>query len=53
MVYYAWENKRRDQLAIEHKENSEFLDMTDRENLEFRVSFDVFVDHRTLLTCSR
>ncbi|KAJ4410563.1 hypothetical protein N0V82_009227 [Gnomoniopsis sp. IMI 355080] len=36
MIYYAWENKRRDKLAIEHEENSEFLDMTDRENLEFR-----------------
>lgn len=38
MAYYAWENKRRDKLAIEHEENSEFLDLTDRENLEFRVS---------------
>lgn len=38
MLYYRWENSRRDKLAIEHKENSEFLDLTDRENLEFRVS---------------
>lgn len=39
MAYYAWENKRRDKLAVEHKENSEFLDLTDKENLEFRVSY--------------
>lgn len=38
MTYYAWENRRRDKLTIEHEENSEFLDLTDRENLEFRVS---------------
>lgn len=38
MLYYRWENSRRDKLAVVHKENSEFLDMTDRENLEFRVS---------------
>lgn len=50
MVYYAWENKRRDNLAIEHEENSEFLDMTDRENLEFRVSRTALVDQWTLLT---
>ncbi|KAK8022095.1 allantoin permease [Apiospora rasikravindrae] len=36
MAYYAWENKRRDRLGVGHKDNSEFLDMTDRENLEFR-----------------
>ncbi|KAJ6171923.1 hypothetical protein N7470_000990 [Penicillium chermesinum] len=37
-VYYMWENRRRDRRAEggEHQENSEFLDMTDRENREFR-----------------
>ncbi|KUI63989.1 hypothetical protein VM1G_10738 [Cytospora mali] len=38
MAYYAYENKRRDKLGagVEHKENGEFLDLTDKENLEFR-----------------
>ncbi|CAL5870096.1 uncharacterized protein PFLUO_LOCUS4330 [Penicillium psychrofluorescens] len=36
--YYAWENRRRDrrQEGQAHQEDSEFLDMTDRENPEFR-----------------
>jgi hypothetical protein len=40
MFYYKWENKRRDRLfaGAEHIENSEFMDLTDRENHEFRVS---------------
>lgn len=40
MAYYVWENKRRDKLmeGVEHRENSEFFDLTDKENLEFRVS---------------
>jgi hypothetical protein len=38
MGYYSWENKRREKLHVEHKENSEFFDLTDRENMEFRVS---------------
>lgn len=40
MAYYVWENKRRDHLhlGVGHKENSEFFDLTDRENKEFRVS---------------
>jgi len=39
-TYYTWENRRRDKNheGQEHRENSEFLDMTDRENREFRVS---------------
>lgn len=39
-TYYVWENRRRDrsQEGAVHQENSEFLDMTDRENGEFRVS---------------
>ncbi|KAH6652063.1 allantoin permease [Truncatella angustata] len=40
MAYYSWENKRRDRLFdSEHKENNEFLDLTDRENQEFRYSW--------------
>ena len=40
MTYYTYENRRRDNLmsGVEHRENSEFLDLTDKENLEFRVS---------------
>lgn len=40
MAYYTYENRRRDGLmsGVEHQENSEFLDLTDKENLEFRVS---------------
>lgn len=40
MLYYRWENKRRDQKYAHeaHRENSEFFDLTDRENHEFRVS---------------
>lgn len=40
MAYYTYENKRRDKLVagVDHKENSEFLDLTDKQNLEFRVS---------------
>ncbi|KAH7312680.1 allantoate permease [Stachybotrys elegans] len=41
MMYYRWENKRRDEkfAGMEHEEDSEFFDLTDRENPEFRVSF--------------
>lgn len=39
MLYYRWENKRRDRCEnVTHVENSEFFDLTDRENPEFRVS---------------
>ncbi|KKY21078.1 putative allantoate permease [Phaeomoniella chlamydospora] len=36
--YYSWENRRRDRLGLgnQHVTDSEFLDMTDRENTEFR-----------------
>lgn len=39
-LYYMWENKRRDKnkIGLEHQENSEFLDLTDKQNKEFRVS---------------
>lgn len=38
--YYAWENRRRDRQheGQPYQEDCEFLDMTDRENPEFRVS---------------
>jgi len=40
-TYYCLENRRRDRNreGEVHQENSEFLDMTDRENREFRVSW--------------
>ncbi|KAI1497792.1 allantoate permease [Biscogniauxia marginata] len=40
MAYYARENKRRDRAygSLEHKADSEFFDLTDRENREFRVT---------------
>lgn len=40
MCYYKYENKRRDRVYADHvhQENSEFFDLTDRENPEFRVS---------------
>lgn len=40
MTYYWWENRRREKLCagMQHRENSEFFDLTDKENLEFRVS---------------
>ncbi|PYH49058.1 putative MFS transporter [Aspergillus saccharolyticus JOP 1030-1] len=36
--YYIYENRRREKngLGVQHQEDSEFLDLTDRENLEFR-----------------
>ncbi|PYH80634.1 allantoate permease [Aspergillus uvarum CBS 121591] len=36
--YYIYENRRRDKngRGEQHQENTEFLDLTDRENLEFR-----------------
>lgn len=41
MLYYNVENRRRDLVHAqkEHVENSEFFNLTDRENHEFRVSF--------------
>ncbi|KAK7951065.1 uncharacterized protein PG986_006793 [Apiospora aurea] len=41
MLYYRWENRRRDILYAgeAHTENSEFFDLTDRENHEFRYVF--------------
>jgi len=41
MCYYKYENKRRDRVYVGHvhQENSEFFDLTDRENPEFRYVF--------------
>jgi len=41
-IIYQMENRRRERrgLGVEHKVNQEFLDLTDRENGEFRVSVD-------------
>lgn len=36
MAYYTYENRRREGFRVEHQENSEFLDLTDKENMEFR-----------------
>jgi hypothetical protein len=44
--FYGWENRRRDARheGEVHQENSEFWDLTDRENREFRVnSFHSFL----------
>lgn len=40
MLYYRWENRRRERVYAEevYMENNEFMDLTDRENHEFRVS---------------
>jgi len=42
---YAAENRRRDRkmIGMEHKVNQEFLDLTDRENDEFRVRLRFFL----------
>lgn len=52
MTYYTYENRRRDNLmsGIEHQENSEFLDLTDKENLEFRVSLPLSQIRHLVLT---
>ncbi|OAL03728.1 MFS general substrate transporter [Phaeosphaeriaceae sp. SRC1lsM3a] len=35
-AYYVWENKRREQMDVGRVANQEFLDLTDKENKEFR-----------------
>jgi len=39
---YVWENKRRDRLAaqgaIPHIQDAEFMDLTDKQNMEFRYA---------------
>jgi hypothetical protein len=39
LAYYKWENKRRNKLEGEHRQNIEFSDMTDKENLELRYKY--------------
>lgn len=39
LLYYKWENSRRDKRPQEHQENIEFLDLTDRQNQEFRYKY--------------
>lgn len=39
LVYYRWENKRRDRAQIPHRPDIEFSDLTDRENLELRYKY--------------
>ncbi|KAL1983248.1 hypothetical protein VTN96DRAFT_346 [Rasamsonia emersonii] len=45
LLYYSFENARRDRaqegVLVQHQENSEFLDLTDRQNREFRLNFDI------------
>ncbi|TQV99420.1 allantoin permease [Cordyceps javanica] len=40
VIYYKWENRRRDRVYanVEHVPNSEFFNLTDRENHEFRYA---------------
>jgi sugar phosphate permease len=49
-VYYTYENRRRDRKreGLLHQEDSEFADMTDRQNREFRVSICIFIYLPTL-----
>ena len=39
LLYYKWENKRRDRAPREHLQDIEFADMTDRENKELRYRY--------------
>lgn len=45
LAYYIWENKRRDRLVASsgglarHQKDSEFADLTDRQNLELRYKY--------------
>ncbi|KAK5105721.1 hypothetical protein LTR62_002337 [Meristemomyces frigidus] len=39
LLYYKWENKRRDRNPPAHRPNIEFLDLTDRENKELRYKY--------------
>jgi hypothetical protein len=39
LLYYKWENSRRDRNPQERRENIEFADLTDRENLELRYKY--------------
>ncbi|ORY01750.1 major facilitator superfamily transporter [Clohesyomyces aquaticus] len=39
LLYYRWENKRRDKAGIAHQQDIEFSDLTDRENKELRYKY--------------
>lgn len=39
VLYYRWENTRRDRHPQEHRENIEFADLTDKENTELRYKY--------------
>lgn len=39
LLYYRWQNKKRDAAAVEHTRDVEFADLTDRENKEFRYKY--------------
>ena len=39
LLYYRWQNKRRDAAVLEHTRDVEFADLTDRENKEFRYKY--------------
>jgi hypothetical protein len=39
LMYYRWQNKKRDAAVVEHTRDVEFADLTDRENMEFRYKY--------------
>lgn len=41
LCYYMWQNKRRDKkmATMQHRQDVEFADLTDRENIEFRYKY--------------
>lgn len=39
LLYYRWQNKRRESAVVEHRRDVEFADLTDRENMEFRYKY--------------
>lgn len=39
LLYYVWQNRRRDRNPAEHQENIEFADLTDQENQELRYKY--------------
>lgn len=39
LLYYVFENRKRDRNPVEHQENIEFADLTDKQNKEFRYQY--------------
>ena len=39
LIYYKWENYRRDRIGQEHQPDIEFSDLTDKENQELRYRY--------------